>query len=289
MKDLEEWTALAEKVAIEAREALQQFGICASAREINLERRGLSPSAGCCLGALLKRRAMALPNEDCALSFEAMRLRTNGLGTDGVRSMCEGFDARFFSKRRTTLTELDLAENSLGARGVAALCDALKDTGYDGLKRLDLSGNRCGPIGATKVCNTLLTLSRLRHLKFAHNTIADTGVGEFGRKAFGGLVLLDIRSNDISATGAIALTTGLVNNTSLTALDLRANLISLEGFWAIGDAIRKHHRASIYFYGLPVQPKPLYNRLFGPPNCFQLRTFRSCVASNLNDISQSSS
>lgn len=288
MKEWEARTALAEQVVIEARDALQEFGLRASAREINLERRGLNPRAGFWLGALLKRRAMALPNEECALSFEAMRLRTNGLGIDGVRSMCEGFETRFYSMQRTTLTELDLAENSLGALGVAALCDALKDTGYNGLERLDLSGNRCGALGATKVCNTLLNLSRLRHLKFAHNAIADAGVAEFGRCAFGPLVVLDIRANDISAAGAIVLTTGLVNNKSLTALDLRANLISLEGLWAIGDAIRKHHRARIYFYGLPITPKPLYNRLFGPPNSFQLSAFHASVASHLNDSSSSS-
>ena len=303
--------AAREAAMREAMSAMQALGVSASAREVRLERGGLGPVAGRQVSALLRQRGLALPNEAGGLSFEILRLRTNALGAAGVSYLARSLAA-------SPLIELDLAENSLGASGVRALCEAVGPT----LERLDVSGNRCGPVGAEAVS----AVATLRHVKCANNAIGDEGFASFGRASFGKLVLLDLRDNEATAVGVVALSKGFEANRTLTALDLRGNLISLEGFWCLGAAVhrrRRLHRAAerrrahdfavvpvkdrwrviadasgwtkqdfhdldtsktlqarknalvvpdryrprapvdVHFFGLPITPRPLYNRCCG--------------------------
>lgn len=262
-----------EEVARRAREALAALKLSASSREIRLERWGLGPSAGRLLRALLEQRALALPNEEGALRFVALRLRGNCLGRDGCRHICESISDK--------ILELDLAQNSLGLRGVEILCDALASKQVE---RLDVSGNRCGPNGARKLC----TIASLRHLKTSDNALRDEGFAAFGEAYFAQLAILDLRRNDAGPRGALALARGFAQNDTLTGLDLRGNLISLEGLWTLGDALKKRRpgRPDVHFYGLPVEPKPLYNRIFGPPRAAQLAAFEAMVASHCTSVSE---
>ena len=97
----------------------------------------------------------------------------------------------------TTLTNLDLHGNNIGATGAESLSTALKTNTT--LTHLDLSGNNIGPGGAESLATALKTNTTLTHL--------------------------DLQGNNIGAGGAVSLAAALKTNTTLTKLDLQGNSI----------------------------------------------------------------
>ena len=70
----------------------------------------------------------------------------------------------------------------------------------------------------------------------------DDGVSEIGKVSYGALELLDVRDNYFGARGAAALANGFKENSTLTALNIKENVISLEGLWALGGSLAAKRR-----------------------------------------------
>lgn len=227
---------------------LAYFGAEPSDWEVRRELWGLDWTAGEKCGVLLKAAALWLPGEPGALSLRCVRLRTNALTRRGIPGLVAGLDPVYATRgaNRWWLLELDLAENSLGGEGVRLLCDGLKAHRYGGLERLDVSGNKIGVAGGAALAGFAASDygKRLECLLASRNNLFDDGVGEFGKVGFGRLELLDVRENFFGARGAAALANGFEKNATLTALNVYGNTISLEGLWALGNALknkRKNH------------------------------------------------
>jgi Ran GTPase-activating protein (RanGAP) involved in mRNA processing and transport len=120
-----------------------------------------------------------------------------------------------FGPKRTAVTDLNLSGCWLGAEGTRVLMDSLK-SGKSHIRRLDLSRNRIGPLGAQHVA-----------------WLVGFNIGKVP------LQTLILANNDIGPQGLQAFTAGLVRNACpLKCLDLSMN--KLCGVDEYGDGIYTH-------------------------------------------------
>ena len=138
----------------------------------------------------------------------------------------------------STLTNLDLSENSLGDEGATSLSQALKVNST--LTNLDLRGNSIGAEGATSLAQALKVNSTLTTLDLGWNSIGAEGATSIAQalKVNSTLTNLDLGSNRIGAEGATSLSQALTVNSTLTNLDLTGNRIVDEGATSLSQALK---------------------------------------------------
>jgi Ran GTPase-activating protein (RanGAP) involved in mRNA processing and transport len=107
------------------------------------------------------------------------------------------------------IEELRLVDTQIVGRGLAAVCDGLREN--RSVQRLYLVNNELGAFGAQALGSMLSTNQSLRELYICENQIGDEGT--------------------------IAIAHGLEENVSLCKLDLRSNGIGLDGAFALRDLI----------------------------------------------------
>ncbi|OAQ23034.1 hypothetical protein K457DRAFT_1911315 [Linnemannia elongata AG-77] len=141
-------------------------------------------------------------------------------------------------KTNSTLTTLDLFNNSIGDSGAVVLSKALKTNST--LTTLDLSGNSIGDKGAVALSEALKTNSTMTTLDLSGNSIGDKGaVALFeALKTNSTLITLDLWSNSIGDNGAVALFEALKTNSTMTTLDLSGNSIRENGVLALSEALK---------------------------------------------------
>ena len=235
------------ELLVAVAEACEFFQMEPSDWQIHRPLRGLGWEAGRHVGTLLKAAALWLPGETGSVGVRCVRLKTNLIGRRGVPLILEGLDPVYATRGpgSATLVELDLAENSLGAPGTRALCEGIVKARYGGLERLDVSGNKCGRDGGKALAELISSPYgvNLNMLLAKDNLMFDDGVGEIGKVSFGALELLDVRNNYFGARGAAALSNGFKENSTLTALNIKENIIALEGLWALGEGLKAKQRS----------------------------------------------
>ncbi|KAG0351884.1 hypothetical protein BGZ54_003057, partial [Gamsiella multidivaricata] len=158
-------------------------------------------------------------------------------------------------KTNSTLTTLDLSDNSIVHKGAKTLFEALttnstqttlnilgawiKDNGTQVLSEA-LKTNSNGNNGAQALSKALETNSTLTTLKLRCNLIGDIGALALSKalKANKTLTTLDLWGNLIGDIGAQALSEALRINSTLVTLDLKRNAIGLSGAQALFEALK---------------------------------------------------
>ena len=165
----------------------------------------------------------------------------------------------------SSLTNLDLSENSIGASGAASLSQALAVNSCltnlklnlngichpgaaflsqalavnSSLTNLDLSENGIGDPGAASLSQALAVNSSLTNLKLNLNSICHPGAAFLSQALAVNSCLtnLDLSKNSIGDPGAASLSQALAVNSSLTNLDLSENSIGDSGAVSLSQAL----------------------------------------------------
>eukprot|EP01012_Entosiphon_sulcatum_P032605 TRINITY_DN41447_c0_g1_i1.p1 TRINITY_DN41447_c0_g1~~TRINITY_DN41447_c0_g1_i1.p1 ORF type:complete len:600 (-),score=97.31 TRINITY_DN41447_c0_g1_i1:4-1803(-) len=211
-----------------------------------------------------KRFAEALvANRSAASIFLTCReLPHNGIGDDGIKLLTQavlqrpdllsvGFDHCNLSQdgaiiaaailRQPTsalLTEFNIANNNIEARGIKALCDSLQQGGL-ALRSLAVCGNEIGVEGAQLLAAMLRTNRTLTALDCGENDIGNEGAQAISHVLLqnDSLTRLNIRGNNVTPDGLRFLAKMLQTNQTLASLDLSDNNIGDEGAELLATAL----------------------------------------------------
>ena len=182
-----------------------------------------------------------LENIHFASLAEAMKVNTtltqldllyNDIGAAGAASLAEAM------KVNTTLTQLDLLYSDIGDAGAASLAEAMKVNTT--LTQLTLRGNKIGAAGAASLAEAMKVNTTLTQLALGDNNIGDAGAASLAEavKVNTTLTQLALGGNKIGAAGAASLAEAMKVNTTLTQLALRGNKIGAAGAASLAEAMK---------------------------------------------------
>ena len=159
-------------------------------------------------------------------------LQYNYIGAAGTASLAEAI------KVNTTLKQLHFAGNNIGDAGAASLAEAIKENTT--LAQLDLPGNNIGDPGATSLAEAIKVNTTLTLLDLGRNKISDTGATSLAEamKVNTTLTQFYLWKNNIGDAGAASLAQAIKVNTTLTLLDLQVNGIGDAGATSLAEAIK---------------------------------------------------
>ncbi|KAF9176758.1 hypothetical protein BGZ50_009716 [Haplosporangium sp. Z 11] len=165
-------------------------------------------------------------------TLTTLDLRNNSIGDNGAQALSEAL------KINSTLTTLDLSANSIGDNGAVALSEAFKTNST--LITLDLSANSIGDNGAQMLSEALKTNLTLTTLNLRNNSIGPNGAQALSEtlKSNSTLTALELQYNSIGDNGAQVLAEALKTNSTLTTWDLSANSIGDNGAQALFEALK---------------------------------------------------
>ena len=137
----------------------------------------------------------------------------------------------------SSLTNLDLSENSIGASGAASLSQALAVNSCLTNLKLNLNGI-CHP-GAAFLSQALAVNSSLTNLDLSENGIGDPGAASLSQALAvnSSLTNLKLNLNSICHPGAAFLSQALAVNSCLTNLDLSKNSLGDPGAASLSQAL----------------------------------------------------
>ena len=161
-----------------------------------------------------------------------LTLSNNNIGAAGAASLAEAM------KVNTTLTQLTLSRNNIGAAGAASLAEAMKVNTT--LTELDLRKNNVGAAGAASLAEAIKVNTTLTQLYLSHNNIGAAGAASLAEamKVNTTLTQLNLWKNNIGDAGAASLAKAMKVNTTLTELDLRKNNVGAAGVASLAEAIK---------------------------------------------------
>ena len=164
-------------------------------------------------------------------SLTTLDLSQNSIGDEGATSLSQALALN------TSLTTLTLSQNSIGAEGATTLSEALAVK--TSLTTLHLSWNSIGAEGATSLFQALAVNTSLTTLTLSHNSIGAEGATSFSQALAlnTSLTTLHLCRNSIGDEGATSLSQALKVNTSLTTLKLSHNSIGAEGATSLSQAL----------------------------------------------------
>ena len=150
----------------------------------------------------------------------------------GAQALAEGLI------NNNSMISLDLTRNKLTCDGARVLAESLS---HSSLTSLNLSyNNGISDIGAQALAESL-SHSSLTSLNLACSGISDIGAQDLARSLPSNkLKLLNLFGNKISCSGAQALAEGLVNNSTLTSLDMSNNEILDDGAHALVKGLQNN-------------------------------------------------
>ena len=159
-------------------------------------------------------------------------LRSNNIGAAGAASLAEAM------KVNTTLTRLDLEHNNIGAAGAASLAEAMKVNTT--LTQLFLWENNIGAAGAASLAEAMKVNTTLTQLDLRHNNIGDAGAASLAEAMKVNTTLTQLRlvENNIGDAGAASLAEAMKVNTTLTQLVLWQNNIGDAGAASLAEAMK---------------------------------------------------
>ena len=182
-----------------------------------------------------------LGNVHIACLTEAMKVNTtltqlllydNNIGAADATSLAEAM------KVNTTLTQLDLSYNGIGAAGAASLAEVIKVNKT--LTQLTLQDSNIGAAGAAFLAEAMEVNTTLTQLNLTFDRISPAGTASLAEavKVNTTLTQLDLTSINIDVAGAASLAEALKVNTSLTELILRYNDVAAVGSSSLAEAIK---------------------------------------------------
>ena len=150
-----------------------------------------------------------------------------------------------------SLTYLDLEDNAISDSGSAAIGNALKSN--RNLTHLYLTNNEIGDRGVEALAKALQSESTFTQSNpLQQSPVDDSGVAELHFALVKAthcscgtqVTRLDLRWNNISCSGAIALADALLSNCTLERLDLSTNEIACSGAEALANALQSNQTLS---------------------------------------------
>ncbi|KAF9177180.1 hypothetical protein BGZ51_009033, partial [Haplosporangium sp. Z 767] len=171
-------------------------------------------------------------------TLTTLDLGNNSIKDNGALALSDAL------KTNSTLITLNLGNNSIGDKGAVALSDALKTNST--LITLNLRFNSIGVNGAVALSDVLKTNSTLTTLNLEKNSIGDNGAVALSDalKVNSTLITLNLRFNSIGDKGAVVLSEALKTNSTLTTLNLGSNSIGENGAVALSDALKTNSTLS---------------------------------------------
>ena len=164
-------------------------------------------------------------------SLTYLDLSQNTVGDNGASCLSQAL------KANTTLTTLLLQLTGIGEAGASYLSQALKVN--SSLTYLDLSRNTVGDNGASCLSQALKANTTLTTLLSQLTGIGEAGASYFSQalKVNSSLTYLDLTVNSIGDAGASFLSQALRENSSLTKLNLAKNNIGETGASSLSQAL----------------------------------------------------
>ncbi|XP_038656930.1 NACHT, LRR and PYD domains-containing protein 12-like [Scyliorhinus canicula] len=175
-----------------------------------------------------------------ALKKPKCKLQMVGLVNNGLTEVCAG-DLSAALTCNDSLRKLQLRANSLGDRGLKTLCGALGATNCK-LQSLDVNGNGLTGACAEDLACLLGESGSLLELDIGVNALDDAGVIVLCaslQRADCKLQTLHLDSNNLSDACAPELSSVLIANTSLLAIDLNSNKLEDLGVQYLCTALRR--------------------------------------------------
>ncbi|KAL7542979.1 hypothetical protein ACHAXR_012437 [Thalassiosira sp. AJA248-18] len=154
----------------------------------------------------------------------SLNLRRNRIGIEG----CSTLASMILDNR--TLTMIDVSGNNLGDEGLEDLSKVIPYNKT--LYTLNVEDNKIGDVGASSLAMALMENDCLTTINLSGNLIGDGGASDLFKVLSGSndmVTSLLLRFNAISDKGATELASALLDNESLTEVDLGHNKITNAG------------------------------------------------------------
>lgn len=176
----------------------------------------------------------------CTTTLHELSIASNGLDDDDIEPLAAMLMAGF--ENVAVIKKLDLSKNRIGPVGAGILYNALKSNSQ--LKQLNLERNPLGPSSTVNLSTFMIDNTVLTHINWTSCDLRSSGASAIGEGLARnhGLSSIILMSNSIDDEGARALSQGLLKNDGLTVLDLSFNKISDEGGSSIANGLRANRK-----------------------------------------------
>ncbi|KAL0239838.1 hypothetical protein GEMRC1_009946 [Eukaryota sp. GEM-RC1] len=163
----------------------------------------------------------------------------NSLGDDGARALAEAL------KVNTTVTSVNLMDNSIGDEGARALAEALKVNTT--VTSVNLTCNSIEAEGARALADMLKVNTTIVSVDMCRNSIGVEGSRALSEalKVNSTITSVDLNFNSIGDEGARALADALKVNTTVTSIYLKNNSFGDEGSEALSEALKVNSTITI--------------------------------------------
>lgn len=160
---------------------------------------------------------------DTNSTLEELDIRLNSISADGVKEM-----SRHGLQKNTTLRKLIMSGNPIGPVGAEELSKALATRGRSFFQCLDVSSCELGPIGGMRIGGLIACSISLKEIYLSDNNLDDDAAISIARSAAESISLsaLDLSLNNIGESGASCLIDTTQLNTHLASLVLHGNNIN---------------------------------------------------------------
>mmetsp|Transcript_7244 Transcript_7244/g.25530 ORF Transcript_7244/g.25530 Transcript_7244/m.25530 type:complete len:353 (-) Transcript_7244:86-1144(-) len=167
-------------------------------------------------------------------SVTTLRVGDNNLQPAGAACLCEAL----VQKNPNPVVELDLAENGVGEKGIAALT-RLFEPKASKLTTVCLRGNKLQDREAKLLAEKLSGNTTVTYLDLSVNLFSERAGRALGQllEENGFLKELNLAWNNLRGKGAAALAAGLKLNAALEVLNVGWNGLGAEGAAAVGDGV----------------------------------------------------
>jgi CheY-like chemotaxis protein/Ran GTPase-activating protein (RanGAP) involved in mRNA processing and transport len=169
---------------------------------------------------------------------------SNEFGADGISLFAEFLEARG-AKVMTTLNRLNISNNQIKDDGLAKITRAISKRRKTSMVDLHLSFNDIGAGGTASLMNKLLS-QNVMTLSLDNNLLGDAGCQLVAASltSMHHLSSLNLSFNQIGSRGITTLMRALIGCESLTFLGLSGNVMKISGAIAMGFALAHHPRIS---------------------------------------------
>lgn len=160
---------------------------------------------------------------ECNATLEELDLRLNGITADGMREM-----AKRGLQNNSTLRKLVLSGNAIGPVGAEEVSKALTTRGRSSFQCLDVSSCELGPIGGIRIAGLIACSLSLKEIYLSDNNLDDDAAISIARSAAESISLsiIDLSLNNIGESGSSCLIDTTQLNTHLVSLVLHGNNIN---------------------------------------------------------------
>lgn len=160
---------------------------------------------------------------DVNSTLEELDIRLNSISGIGIKEL-----SKRGLQKNTNIRKLILSGNPIGPVGAEELSKALNKRGRGCFQSLDISGCELEPVGGIRVSSLIMCSLTLKEIYLSDNHLDDDAAFSIARAAAESisLAILDLSLNDISEAGANAFVDTAHLNTHLVSLVLHGNNIN---------------------------------------------------------------